>query len=127
MTGAGAAEGSLPRRDPAPWHCERCGAAWVPGLRRLRPPPPAAGSVERAGQAPERHHACPAWAGARQARWRATAYRARSLACRTGRVGVSVLDQIRRPTWPCGSPLRQRRRAGVRRDGGRCGTERRER
>eukprot|EP00962_Isochrysis_galbana_P001679 scaffold437_cov122-Isochrysis_galbana.AAC.7 len=38
-----------------------------------------------------------------------------------------VLDHFRRPTWPCGSPLRQRRRAGVRRDGGRCGTERRER
>eukprot|EP00962_Isochrysis_galbana_P007382 scaffold1996_cov132-Isochrysis_galbana.AAC.17 len=34
--------------------CERGGAAWVPGLRRLRPPPSAAGSVERAGQAPER-------------------------------------------------------------------------
>eukprot|EP00962_Isochrysis_galbana_P020014 scaffold5849_cov101-Isochrysis_galbana.AAC.1 len=50
---AGAAEGSLPRREPAPWRCVRGGAAWMPmpGLRRLRPPPSAAGSVGRAGQA----------------------------------------------------------------------------
>eukprot|EP00962_Isochrysis_galbana_P030599 scaffold9927_cov118-Isochrysis_galbana.AAC.4 len=40
----GAAEGSLPRRDQAPWHCERCGAALGAGTpttdsgrRRRRP------------------------------------------------------------------------------------------